>query len=430
MGQDPFNIASTGESTPPPRTEPRQPKVPDPVKQRKCGKDSTREELCEESARCENDCDDMFSGRAEKTCLKLPTRLVYDFTELLEFTEDGDIDEIDSEVLECLLDIDIKEFVDAVEKMSRSEAEEFLAEIADNEDLAEVFQDEDQDSDILRALLKKISSRSASLETQLTKNIDDGKSFLQLAAEGTEEAWEWLNDYIEDRTNRDPIVTYCKIIIDMNSGDLRDLLDTNTFEDEYKDEVEDDRYSYEASGNKNIKDWCEAEKIVNGPCPEGGSSASPDSDEKLATITFSKTEYTGRWTLKYEKNNFCYSSGQLSSPHGDSDQNTILRLNPYGDSRGGLVLNENKIDNYEPRNKKYYLYINDERFELNTGTSISQTGCSSGSVENVISFSGGDLRRLMRSGSILRPTTDPTGNDLDRDIWLASEEDGECTYYQ
>ena len=438
MGQNPFNIASTGESTPPPRTEPRQPKVPDPVKQRKCGKDSTREELCEESARCENDCDDMFSGRAEKTCLKLPTRLVYDFTELLDFTEDGDIDEIDSEVLECLLDIDDKEFIDAIKDMSGNQAEEFLAGIADDEDLANVFQDEDDNSDILRALLKEATGKN-NIEAQLREDIDDGKTFLQLAAEGAEEAWDWLEDYVEDEyPNRDTIVTYCDVIVNggskrMRDSDLDDLLDTDAFEDEYEDEVTGDSYTYDTRGSKDFRAWCENEQIVTGPCPAGGSSAPPNSDRLLARITF-KLDSPGGQPI-YQSRNFCWRTSTTSeselqrsdsfSRHntytgkGSSvpNQNPIIRLGNYGE----LFLNKDDIDDIEEYNANsettYYLYIESERIKLTNRYSYSNTDCTGATNEiNDILYFELDQNKFQANSSY--------------NIYLASEEDGECTYYQ
>ena len=441
MGQDPFNIASTGEPTPP-RTEPRRPKVPDPVKQRKCGKDSTREELCEESARCENDCDDMFSGRAEKTCLKLPTRLVYDFTELLEFTEDGDIDEIDSEVLECLLDIDDKEFIDAVEKMNR-DAEEFLAGIADDEDLANVFQDEDDNSDILKALLKEATGKN-DIEAQLREDIDDGKTFLQLAAEGAEDAWDWLEDYVEEEyPNRDPIVTYCDVIVNggsksLRDSDLDDLLDTDPFEDEYEDEVERDGYSYKATGTKNFKNWCNVVKLAPNlptPCPESGASLPTNKRVRIETTPAGPSN---RHQF-YLQRNYCeVSSGSQSvTTHNDwtaSNSNSFRGSNTHrdyilalsddqiGSKYGWIIIINDNLD-YDS-DKKYYLYVGNTRYNLRDPDHRPYP-------ETCREVTSSNRKTLIRWEGFIDSDSERFFGTGPHDVWLASDEGGDnCEYYK
>ena len=444
MGQDPFNIASTGESTPPPRTEPRRPKVPDPVKQRKCGKDSTREELCEESARCENDCDDMFSGRAEKTCLKLPTRLVYDFTELLDFTEDGDIDEIDSEVLECLLDIDDKEFIDAIKDMSGNQAEEFLAGIADDEDLANVFQDEDDNSDILRALLKEATGKN-NIEAQLREDIDDGKTFLQLAAEGAEEAWDWLEDYVEDEhPNRDTIVTYCDVIVNggskrMRDSDLDDLLDTDAFKDEYEDEVTGDSYTYDTRGSKDFRAWCQVVKLapnLPAPCPESGASL--PTNERVRIETDNSGPIGARHQF-YLQRNYCeVSSGSQSvTKHSDwtaSNSNSLRGSNTHrdyilaltddsvgGEKYGLVVIIDNEL-NYDS-DKKYYLYIENIRYDLGNPDQKYTESCNS--------VPSSDKKDLILWEGFINNNSDRFSRTGPHDVWLASDENGDnCEYYK
>ena len=138
-GQNPpSDVAIKGKNnTDPSSFEREKPKQSDPVKQRECSKKS-QSSSCEEDRNCKEICDDIFSSRADKRkCYELPEGLVQSFEELLEATEDGDTDEIDPEILECMLDIDEREFAKAVKKMSRREAADFLVAIADDDRLGQ-----------------------------------------------------------------------------------------------------------------------------------------------------------------------------------------------------------------------------------------------------------------------------------------------------
>ena len=100
----------------PPIIERERPKIPDPVKQEVCR--SGGRNTCEDSKKCQDVCDDVFSRRADKKdCYELPESLVLKFEDLLEDVEDGDIEDIEPAVLECMLDIDEREFAKAVKKM-------------------------------------------------------------------------------------------------------------------------------------------------------------------------------------------------------------------------------------------------------------------------------------------------------------------------
>ena len=262
------------------------PKLPDPHKQEECHKDSRN--TCEDNKECEDVCDDVFSSRSEKKdCYKLPESLVFQFEELLEITEDGDVDSIDARVLECMLDIDEREFAKATRKMSSREAKEFLAAVVQDDDLGEILEEEDDEFNILIQLLHRATG-SSDLDDHLNDEIEDDKSFFWLAAEGNEFVWDWLDDYVNEECDRSEtncptgqsIGAYCNVLVSgtgvfRNDRDLADFLsDADLFADEYQEDVEDEieqnngtekGYLYDVDSNTDdrylgdFKDYCNNE---------------------------------------------------------------------------------------------------------------------------------------------------------------------------
>ena len=363
------------------------PKKPDIEKQRRCGKGSTTVDLCKDSSTCMNACDDVFTGRAnKKDCYELPEELVFEFEDLLDATEDGEIDLIRPFALECLLDIDDREFTKAIGKMSRSEAKEFLYEITYDDELAEILEDEDDDYFILKDLLKQATGKSNLVE-QLGTTIEDGKNFLHLAGEGVEEAWEWLDNYVtEEGDTDDPLSTYSRVLAGMNKRDLEDFLDdADNFEDEYRSEVEDDNYRYTEDSFRvwvklpaqkdrgNLRSSASPTPTTptpttqSGDCPASGGSFSA---RKIVEITTQTSGPTGDLYEFYTQGPFCYMNGNSQVPEptparpspSDPVQNIILVLRDYGSENGLLIVDRRNLD-YKSNND-YYLYIGNKRYSL------------------------------------------------------------------
>ena len=142
-----------GGYSPPPIVR-KEPKRPDPVKQGEClGRGRNN---CEGNRNCEDVCDDIFNRRADRRdCYEYSSEMVFEFERLIEATEDGDVEDIDADVLECMLDIDEREFAKAVGKMSGREARDFLLAIVEDDRLAEVLEEEDDEFNILKQALHK-----------------------------------------------------------------------------------------------------------------------------------------------------------------------------------------------------------------------------------------------------------------------------------
>ena len=437
----------------PPKYERDNPKLPDPKKQAECGKDSPKRTLCDKEKTCKKICDDIFSRiEDKKACYKLPEKLVLDFEQLLEDTEDGEVEKVanSTSTLDCLLDIDEKDFVDAVGDMNQIEAKEFLVKIAEDVDLAEIFKKEDDAFNIIKTLLFT-AARSNDLIKQLSVEIERerDKTFLWLLSEvRNKEAWKWLEAYIEDRNknnNKENIELYCEALLTMSDSDLKSfLVDASLFEDRYKDDVEDedDKYLYDIDDSPDdeyegdFKDWCE--KKIPTPCPADGTE--PASTNRLANLTFAPYSYPSNYySFKYEKSNFCDQGSDTSNTQFGSsnpaNQNIIFRLNSYRT----LVLNKeaiSEIKDYNISDNTYYLYIDSHRYELDstvgTYTPYAETAGCAGDPKNLLLFQDGNLTALKTGTKSLGYTgaTAPTGSQLQRDVYLASEQDGDCTFYK
>ena len=410
------------------------PKIPDPVKIENCSR-AKRGQTCEQDEDCKEICDNVFSSRGDKkTCYEFSQGLVSRFKDLLESTEDGDVEDIDPFVLECLLNIDEREFAKAVKDMNRKKSEDFLIAVSNNEALAQVLNDEDDEFNILKQLLNKATG-SNDLLPQLKKEIETGKSFLYLSAEGAESSWAWLDSYVgsvcdnsNDCFEGETISAYCKALVELNDRDLEDFLSDGTnFAQEYERDVKGDDYLYEVDSNPksqykgDFRDWCQGWarcEETSGPCPSAGTCL-PD-DKKLADITLAPgrhydTENDNRYAHEYD----CAAPYE---PIGssDPDQTILLRITDrYG--HGRLFLNDDEIDYDE--SKTYYLYIDEKRYELGDYT-MSRHNNNNRCIDNnpldgisVLIFHG----LLGDSGGFENRAT--------LEIWLAEEEDGECFYH-
>lgn len=354
----------------PPVPERKEPKVPDPIIQEECESRSSRNN-CEGNEDCEDICDDIFSNRRQKSkCYDLPEALVFDFEELIEYTEDGDVEAIDTKTLECLLNIDDREFAKAVRNMSKRDAQEFLVMITEDSDLATILEKEDDEFMILEQLLGKATS--GDLSDQLIDEIDnDDRGFLWLAASGNEASWEWLNDYVNEECDSksscdDNIELYCTALTSTSKikRNLEDFLsEASFFADEYEREVEDANYEYDIienrylSGLGDFEDYCAVG--IRGECP----MSVPGDDLSLGSFEL-EDENNGdarryahedyRWT------DIATTPGEIG--RGPSD-NEILSIKLNNDETE-VILNGDYYDDSSGNQYTYYIYIDGKRYEL------------------------------------------------------------------
>ena len=381
---------------------------------------------------CKKLCDSMYSRSAdEKECQEYSESLVEDMDDLLDDLERGkNTDSLDITALQCILNIDDKPVIDAIEDMSSGSAKQFLEDIAKDEELAEALFDDDEDLDILKAIFKEATGGSTSLKRHLEISIDDGKSFLWLVAEESNEpAWSWLEDYVgeecddgdSDCPGGENIGAYCNALLTESDTTLNNFLDdADLFSDEYENEVTGDEYAYDVSDSVNrnkypggdFRDWCQVQNQGRKCAPNGTEPAV----SKLAGITVGATRsyrISGGYCARQVSNQ--RDGDGTSAP----EQNIIIALNNFLTTNTNppteLLLDNSKINYDETRT--YYLYIGSKRISLNEHKVPNyRESCSTHRRE--IAFWQGFLPENQRLST----------NSFD--VWIASEKDGLCIYHK
>ena len=296
-----FMIHCAGPTPPAPEVNRTTPKETDPEKQEeKCQADTGDE--CAKDKKCKTIFDDLFSRNSyEATCLKLPTKTVLGFEKLFETLEEGDLDQLDLDTLECLLDIDDTDFARAIKKLDKQEVRVFLIEIADDKSLARILEEDDDDFNILKHGFSR-ASFGYKLRDVLTEELKDDKSFFHIVSEDeNEHAYKWIDEYVEEVCekkgdtfqcpNKEKLGAYCKVFIQHYSSELRGFLSpADLFEDDYRKKLERADHKWTVSG---FEDFCRDEYNVSlssssstitsaTPCP----ASNPPENQKLATIRF------------------------------------------------------------------------------------------------------------------------------------------------
>lgn len=198
---------------------------------------------CWQLPQCKNFCDESFSYKAERqNCYNWPLPLFDDFKNLIETINTGLFQNIEPKVLRCFLKLSEDNKDSFFRKLNKDEAKELLEVIADEKDLAFHLAKEDKsDFSILHRLFKKIRSRTPSA---IKEELHSGDNFLiRLSEDGNRPAWDWLNDYISyrcqrDKTCKEPLDYYCEILEDIKHSELEYFFEYRNFEIEYKKDIE------------------------------------------------------------------------------------------------------------------------------------------------------------------------------------------------
>ena len=146
---------------------------------------------CDEDKACKSICDDLVSFKRRKQCYNSSQVLVEKLEEaLFALIRISDLDSvpISPNLLAGIFDIDEDLMVYTVkEQMSEGDLRSFLAWVAINEDIAEVFLNKDKDSDVLQEAFEKLAEFQEDvkkeIETALNMGlIQDKDSFFYLAS--------------------------------------------------------------------------------------------------------------------------------------------------------------------------------------------------------------------------------------------------------
>ena len=279
--------------TPPtPEVSRENPKETDPDKQEeKC--QAGIGTACSKDKKCQKICDDLFSSNSqEKACLELPKKTVLGFEELFETLEEEDPDDLDLNILECLLDIDDTEFANAVKKLSKDQAKAFLIEVTEEEELSRILEEEDDAFNILKQAFSR-AGFGYKLKDVLTDELEDDKSFFHIVAEDENKpAYKWIDAYVEevceekrDRSQcpgekREKLGAYCQAFINHYSSELAGFLSSaDLFEDDYRKKLEREDEAWTVSG---FKDFCRDKYNVS---RGSGSSSSNDGSPTTGSTT-------------------------------------------------------------------------------------------------------------------------------------------------
>ena len=164
---------------------------------------------CEKNKSCKGACDDLVSYNRRRKCYNSPQGLVEDLeSALFELIRISDLDNvpISASLLAGIFDLDEDLIVYLVkEQMNEGDLKSFLAWVAINEDISEVFLNEDRSSDVLEEAFEKLAefqegvTRGKRLETALNIgliHVED--SFFYLAsAEDNSAGFEIAYDLLQ-----------------------------------------------------------------------------------------------------------------------------------------------------------------------------------------------------------------------------------------
>ena len=126
--------------------------------------------------------------------------------EIIEDPDEDDLADIDLETLNKLINISIQPLDDAIEDYSTWERKEVLTWLANDPKASELFRNEDDDFEILKALfdIRTFTSTKESIKQdvvdKLDKNIDSSENnfFEIITEEINDEAIDWLHNFFEE----------------------------------------------------------------------------------------------------------------------------------------------------------------------------------------------------------------------------------------
>ena len=179
--------------------------------------------------------------------------------------DDDDLAEFDLEDFEVYLGISTSPFDKLVNKYSRGESKDVLRWIAENEDVAELLEDKDDEFKILYKFLEDIApdgDKGENMYKYFVAKIDGGDKLMEVVIDsGNEEAHNWFLDFIN--SNNDPcnnsvtkasFYQYCKIGDSIDTDLSDEWLSFEEF-DEYIENIVDEEVNGHSNTFTNPKCW-------------------------------------------------------------------------------------------------------------------------------------------------------------------------------
>jgi len=223
-------------------------------------------DTCEDlSGRAQDDCEDICkeiypNSKTRRECEELEVRLIEDLEQIYEILKDADDDDlpnIDTELFDAYLNIDIAGLDDLIDDYSKKDAENFLFWLIDNEDIAEIFRDEDDDYETLENVFEQLDSSysSSAVWNVFSKDID-GEDLIELILSTSDEVVEWFMDFINetdsncsDTETKACFHVYCRIGDILSNDDADDWLRYEEFEEYIEDIIDEKINATNGTGN-------------------------------------------------------------------------------------------------------------------------------------------------------------------------------------
>ena len=218
---------------------------------KKCSEEDRRHQ-------CYEDCEDIYNSRKDKNeCEELTVRQIEKIKEVyeaLEGAKERDLNEIQEDVFELYLSFSIQSLDDLIDKFKKrdlnSRAENILIWLAENEEMARIFEDVDRDYKSLSNLLNVIEPFDPSqVELPFSHIVRGSDTIMDIIVQQRNEdnfVLKWFMDFIEesppceDTISVECFTVYCKIGSRMNKTEKEKLLDIRIFEKHLNNIIEDE----------------------------------------------------------------------------------------------------------------------------------------------------------------------------------------------
>ncbi|MCZ0933387.1 MAG: hypothetical protein OXJ52_09600 [Oligoflexia bacterium] len=211
--------------------------------------------ICEDEDRdheCKEQCKEMYRRIGDRDdCEELTVAQIGVLFELWEFLKEPDEDDlphIDAEDFDVYLNVSISSLDNLVDDWNNRETKEFLYWMINNENIAKIFEKEDNDYKTFTAILKNLNGNfgSSTIYEPFLQKIERDKLMEVAIDSGNEMVIEWFMDYINDENSdckdedvsKDCFEVYCKIGKGIDEDFMEQWLDYPVFEDHIDDIIQ------------------------------------------------------------------------------------------------------------------------------------------------------------------------------------------------
>ena len=199
--------------------------------------------------KCEKICKELYKRRSDREdCQKLEVDFIEDLEEMykvLENAKERTLNEIDSDLFETYINISIASLDRVVKEYNISKAKNFIYWLIDDEDIGEIFRNEDDDHDTLEEVLRQLDKDDYSNETNeihkiFNKSIEGKDTLMEIIATSSDEVVEWFMDFINEKnaeckegseTRLCFVGVYCRIGKDLDENGKNGWLSNQSFKD-------------------------------------------------------------------------------------------------------------------------------------------------------------------------------------------------------